>query len=447
MPSDVLARVHPRWRRLSLSCLRAFHAYASWLVAMRWRRFLLLSLLLMIGVSVLQNLPPFSWTISETVETPPSKPRRVAPPAPPAPPSAPAGVKPLAGAAEVSAVGPLIILGPSSAASAGEAASSPKVVTIDTGHRRIRIELPADPDGDAVREAIGDVAEALRGAAEDAAAEEEAAAAADEVVVTRHRLGDGLTDLAFLWIVASAIVKITYRGQLAAEAQAAQATEAAEAEALKRQVIEARMAAMQAQVEPHFLFNTLASIEHLIETDPPRAAQMQRNLISLLRASMPTLRETGQDSACRDLEREMAMVRPYIEILKVRMEDRLQAHIEVPDGLLSAEFPGMMLQTLVENAIRHGLEPKAEGGRLQVSAEVRHGRLRVSVLDSGVGLGRSSASGTGIGLANIRERLQLLYGGQASLTLAAPEGGGTVASIELPYRVSPNGAAARHPPA
>ena len=105
--------------------------------------------------------------------------------------------------------------------------------------------------------------------------------------------GDFLTDLALIWIVASAIIKMIYKGRIQAEVKAAQATETAEAESLKRQVVEARMAAMQAQVEPHFLFNTLASIDHLIETDPPRASQMQKNLIALLRASMPTMREAS----------------------------------------------------------------------------------------------------------------------------------------------------------
>jgi sensor histidine kinase YesM len=124
------------------------------------------------------------------------------------------------------------------------------------------------------------------------------------------------------------------------------------------------MAAMQAQVEPHFLFNTLASIDHLIETDPkPRASQMQKNLIALLRASMPTMREANSEGRPpRDLGRELAVIRPYLEILKVRMEERLTTEIDVPDGLLSAEFPPMMIQTLVENAIKHGLEPKPEGG-------------------------------------------------------------------------------------
>ena len=163
------------------------------------------------------------------------------------------------------------------------------------------------------------------------------------------------------------------------------------------------MAAMQAQVEPHFLFNTLASIDHLIETDPPRASQMQKNLIALLRASMPSMRDTA-DAGSRDLGRELAVVRPYIEILKVRMEERLDAQVDVPEGLLSAEFPAMMIQTLVENAIRHGLEPKPEGGQLRVKAEIVHGKLQVTVADTGVGFGAAATSGTGVHQSSRRSR-------------------------------------------
>jgi sensor histidine kinase YesM len=143
-----------------------------------------------------------------------------------------------------------------------------------------------------------------------------------------RKLGDFLTDLAWLIIIASAILKITYKRTIQAEVKAAVATETADSEQLKRQVVEARMAAMQAQVEPHFLFNTLASIDHLIETDPPRASTMQKNLIALLRASMPSMRDSNP--AQHALGREMAVIRPYLEILKVRMEDRLQATINVP---------------------------------------------------------------------------------------------------------------------
>jgi sensor histidine kinase YesM len=200
------------------------------------------------------------------------------------------------------------------------------------------------------------------------------------------------------------------------------------------------MAAMQAQVEPHFLFNTLASIDHLIETDPARASQMQKNLIALLRASMPTMREAaggegGHGSqGVRELSRELSVIRPYLEILKVRMEERLATRIDVPDGLLSAEFPPMMIQTLVENAIKHGLEPKAEGGELLVRAEVVHGKLAVTVADTGLGFGRAPTAGTGVGLANVRERLQLLYGPKASLTVAENQPSGTRVTITVPYK-------------
>jgi sensor histidine kinase YesM len=252
--------------------------------------------------------------------------------------------------------------------------------------------------------------------------------------------GPYMMQMALLWIMASAITKYTYKGTKQAEVKAAQATETAEAESLKRQVVEARMAAMQAQVEPHFLFNTLASIDHLIETDPPRASVMQKNLIALLRASMPTMREAngggtnGGNSGVRDLGRELAVIKPYLEILKVRMEERLATEIAVPEGLLSAEFPPMMIQTLVENAIKHGLEPKAEGGTLRLVAEIVHGKLQVTVADTGLGFGKAATAGTGVGLANIRERLQLLYGPKASLTVAANQPSGTVVTITVPYK-------------
>jgi sensor histidine kinase YesM len=279
-------------------------------------------------------------------------------------------------------------------------------------------------------EAIRESGERVAEAAQEAAAEQE------EVRVIRRlrerRLGDFLTQLAWLIIVASAILKITYKGQKLAEVKAAVATETAESEQLKRQVVEARMAAMQAQVEPHFLFNTLASIDHLIETDPKRASQMQKNLIALLRASMPAMREAHPTA--HNLGREMAVIRPYLEILKVRMEDRLQAIVEVPNGLLSAEFPPMMIQSLVENAIKHGLEPKADGGTLTVAAEIVDGRLAVTVADTGLGFGRADTAGTGIGLANIRERLKLLYGDRASVVVADNQPSGTVVTLTVPYQ-------------
>jgi sensor histidine kinase YesM len=116
------------------------------------------------------------------------------------------------------------------------------------------------------------------------------------------------------------------------------------------------------------------------------------------------------------------------------MDERLQTEIDVPEGLQSAEFPPMMIQTLVENAIKHGLEPKPEGGRLTVRAEIQHGRLAVTVADTGIGFGKAATAGTGVGLTNVRERLQLLYGSKASLAVRENDGGGTQVTIAIPYR-------------
>lgn len=262
------------------------------------------------------------------------------------------------------------------------------------------------------------------------------------LLVLLGALSDGLPfdsdidDLAFPFIVASIILKITYKGQLQAEVKAAEATQTAEAEQLKRQVLEARVAAMQAQVEPHFLFNTLASIDHLIETDSPRASAMQKHLIALLRASMPMMRDAHPTP--HTLGRELGMVRPYLEILKVRMEDRLQSDIQVADGLLSAQLPPLMIQSLVENAIKHGLEPKPEGGALVVRAEIAHGQLCVTVADTGLGFGKAATSGTGVGLGNIRERLQLLHGDRASLVVTENTPCGTKIALNVPYQAQPS---------
>lgn len=448
-----------RWQRFSAAAVRAFHVYGTWLASISWKRFALLSVLLLIVVNLLQKLPPFTWTITESIT--PSVGHVKLPVVPPVPPVTVPDIHievPGAAASSASAAGKGFELsidghgvrilkkdGTEAAASAASAGSAPDgaQVVIQAGDKRVEVKLPPGAQPDEVRDAIEearqqvvdamqearDAAQEARDAAQEAVDEQQAAT----VRTRKVHFGDFLSDLAALWVVASAIIKITYKGRMQAEVKAAQATETAEAESLKRQVVEARMAAMQAQVEPHFLFNTLASIDHLIETDPPRASQMQKNLIALLRASMPSMRDTA-DAGSRDLGRELAVVRPYIEILKVRMEERLDARVDVPEGLLSAEFPAMMIQTLVENAIRHGLEPKPEGGQLRVKAEIVHGKLQVTVADTGVGFGAAATSGTGVGLANVRERLQLLHGSKASLTVTANQPCGTVVTITVPYR-------------
>ncbi|MDH5540494.1 MAG: histidine kinase, partial [Rhizobacter sp.] len=436
------------WQRFSAATVRGFHAYGNWLVGISWKRFFLLSVLLLLSCAILSELPPFSWKIGETVTTAPRKAAR------PATKSDGAGGKPEpAEKIEEPDKGDLeITIGrdgvrikkgrPAAASAPSAAAGSAPAAAASASERGVLIWRPRGVAEDVAREVFDElhreivaaVEEAQRDAKEAAAnAPRDVAEAARDVAqaqrdvarakrdveqvfvdlpglqrkrVVHVRLGDYLPNLAMLWIVASIILKITYKGRMQAEVKAAMATETAESESLKRQVVEARMAAMQAQVEPHFLFNTLASIDHLIETDPARASIMQKNLIALLRASMPTLRET--QPGAHNLGREMAVIRPYLEILKVRMEDRLQIDIDVPEGLESAEFPPMMIQSLVENAIKHGLEPKPEGGTLSVRAAISHGKLAVTVADTGLGFGKALTAGTGVGLSNIRERLKLL---------------------------------------
>ena len=453
-----------RWQRFSASAVRYFHAYAGWLVGISWKRFVLLAAALLVGANVLKNLPPFTWRVSQQVEEIDSggalrRQTKAVEQAQKAVEQAKRAAAKVPYELKIDERGVHLrpvpaASGASAAQAASEPASEAASEAASAAAPAIEIEFPKSAKPEDISAALDKAKDKLKQLNQEAEALSqkqellaEAERALDEIAanierdadqprrrVTTVRLGDSLLDLCLLWIMASAVIKAMYKGRIQAEVKAAQATETAEAESLKRQVVEARMAAMQAQVEPHFLFNTLASIDHLIETDPPRASQMQRNLIALLRASMPTMREANASGAVRDLGRELAVIRPYLEILKVRMEERLQTEIDVPEGLLSAEFPPMMIQGLVENAIKHGLEPKAEGGRLTVKAEIVHGKLAVTVADTGLGFGRAATAGTGVGLANIRERLQLLHGSKASVTVTENHPSGTVVTITVPYR-------------
>ena len=243
----------------------------------------------------------------------------------------------------------------------------------------------------------------------------------------------GAPQVAILFILASLIIKVVAGGKHNADVAASQAVERAEKEQLERTALEAHLEALQAQIEPHFLFNTLASIDQLILTDPPRASRMQQSLIRYLRAAMPQMRASGA-GARPTLGQQVDLSRSFLEIMAVRMEDRLQSVMSVPDGLKSAVFPSMMLQTLVENSIRHGLEPKAEGGRLEIRAEIVDGQLSVQVCDTGMGF--AAISKGGVGLANIRERLKVMYKDRAELVISVPAEGGTCATIRVPYEVA-----------
>ena len=234
-------------------------------------------------------------------------------------------------------------------------------------------------------------------------------------------------------VLSAILIKSVAGGKRRAEIAATEAVTRADVESLERRLLEAQMAALQAQIEPHFLFNTLASVEHLIETDPPRASAMQRSLIQYLRAVIPQVRENTSNT---NLGREVAIVKEYLTLLKMRMEERLEFSISIPEGLNSATFPTMMLQTLVENSIKHGLEPKAEGGQVSITAEVANNKLRVCVSDNGLGFGAVPSNGTGLGLQNIRERLALFYQGNCQFIITPNHPSGVAVTIEIPYQVA-----------
>jgi hypothetical protein len=264
---------------------------------------------------------------------------------------------------------------------------------------------------------------------------EEAVDNAAEAKVSRYHKQASTWFKSFVTLLVLALfaMKALVGGKKRAEAQTQTANAAAERESMQRQLSETKMQMMQAQVEPHFLFNTLASVEHLIQVDPPRASAMQRSLIQYLRAVLPQMRD---NAVVTNLGREVDMVKAYLNLLKMRMEERLTVDLRIPDELRSAEFPPMMLQSMVENAIKHGLECKPEGGKLSVVADVVGSKLRVTVTDDGVGFGVMPSDGTGLGLPTIRERLKLLHGEQGQLHIAANSPSGVIATIEVPYYVA-----------
>jgi sensor histidine kinase YesM len=242
-------------------------------------------------------------------------------------------------------------------------------------------------------------------------------------------LPTGLTDEVIWVIIGMYALKQLAGGKRKAELQARRAEEQAGVANMERRLVEAQMATLQAQIEPHFLFNTLALIGQLIETDPKEAAKVHTHLIEYLRATMPQMRSKGGGGT---LGKQVELSRAYLAIMQARMKERLAVSFDVQPHLAMMSFPPMMLLTLIENAIKHGLEPKIDGGRIDVRAYVEGAKLHVDVQDNGVGFNLHSDEG--VGLANIRERLQLLYGNEAELVIEAPMEGGALASIRVPTK-------------
>nr|WP_249404465.1 histidine kinase [Stenotrophomonas sp. CFBP 13724] len=201
---------------------------------------------------------------------------------------------------------------------------------------------------------------------------------------------------------------------------------AAEQTYVEKELSVARLNLLHAQVEPHFLYNTLANAQVLTRTDPARADVMLGHLIQYLRSSLPSM-----DESVSTLGVELERTRAYLEILRIRMGARLGVEVQVPDALHRVQLPSMALQTLVENAVKHGLEPKPGGGTIWIIARAFDDHVTVTVADDGLGFGHGT-SGTGIGLKNLRERLRLTCGEQAGVAIVANFPSGVAATMTLP---------------
>ena len=194
----------------------------------------------------------------------------------------------------------------------------------------------------------------------------------------------------------------------------------------EKEAAEANLKLLQAQIEPHFLFNTLSNVVSLLDTDPKKGKSMLIDFIQYLRASLFKIREDQTT-----LGQEMEMIQAYLSIFKVRMGSRLSYKIDLPKQMEGIYFPPMLIQPVVENAIKHGLEPKIEGGKILISGTEKDGVIRLEVADSGCGF--KEERGFGLGLTSIRDRLQSLYGDRGRLILEENQPHGMKATIEVPH--------------
>ncbi|MEO8018742.1 MAG: histidine kinase [Pseudomonadota bacterium] len=198
---------------------------------------------------------------------------------------------------------------------------------------------------------------------------------------------------------------------------------------MEKQVSEARLRLLQAQVEPHFLFNTLANVQALVDSGSPQASKVLSNLIAYLRAAVPRM----QSQTRATLADEVDLVRAYLELMQMRMPDRLQFGIHLDPAAARLQCPPMTLLTLVENAVRHGIDPSETGGRIDTDIWIRDDRCVLRVQDTGVGL-KQSSGGLGTGLTTLRERLKLAFGGGAHLAVTEIAPHGVCAEIVFPVR-------------
>jgi signal transduction histidine kinase len=223
------------------------------------------------------------------------------------------------------------------------------------------------------------------------------------------------------WVALSALV----RQREARVSELSLAVELQRSE-LERRALEARMNLLTAQIKPHFLFNTLANVHALVETDSPRASQVLESLIAYLRAALPRLSGGGGT-----LGEELELCRAYLDLMQLRMPDRLRVEWRVAPGLGSLRCPPLSVLTLIENAVRHGIDPSERGGTVSIGIEVGDGACRIQVVDDGAGLAQPP-QGPGTGLAALRERLQLAFGPSIRVSLNSGATGGAIAEASFP---------------
>ena len=237
--------------------------------------------------------------------------------------------------------------------------------------------------------------------------------------------GAMLSLLSVSLVISLVLSVIFFWRERSAVADAALARERERSERIEREAVSANLRALQAQIEPHFLFNTLANVASLIDPDPATAKRMLDSFIRFLRASLAATR--GESTT---LAAEAELITAYLQVLQVRMGGRLRVRIDVAADLAGYELPPMLLQPVVENAIRHGLEPKVEGGEVTFRARRAGSDVMIEVSDTGVGF--PPVTRGGIGLANLRDRLKLLYGERASLTVGENLPAGALVTVRLP---------------
>jgi signal transduction histidine kinase len=253
-----------------------------------------------------------------------------------------------------------------------------------------------------------------------------AAFAADGTFINWLRNPQWVAMMALSSVLVSVILStIFFWRERSARAEADVERQRVHTERVGREATLANLRALQAQIEPHFLFNTLANVTSLIDPDPAKARRMLESFIRFLRSSLDATREESTT-----LGDEAELMAAYLDVLEIRMGSRLRYEIDVPPALQGFALPPMLLQPVVENAIRHGLEPKMEGGVVRVRARRDAADVLVEISDSGVGF--ASTTRGGIGLTNLRDRLRLVYGERAALVVGESAGGGASVTLRLP---------------